>query len=216
MADVVIAGAAGRMGCRLVALLQEAQRDQHLLDFAPAATARIDLPGIGDLQQRFFVGRDALRLHHRLVVADQAADRQLAEDDLIGAFLVARCVEVFDAHQPAPAVCTRIEPRSGECAVAPQGRAADYEGKPVEPSAAVAAALEPELARVAALRAEPLGAVASGPIGRAAPEAPLDAWVAYVYLRDNPAGPHEEYWLHAAGCRRWLRIRRDTLTHEIS
>jgi len=51
---------------------------------------------------------------------------------------------------------------------------------------------------------------------RPAPEAPLDAWVAYVYLRDNPAGPHEEYWLHAAGCRRWLRIRRDTLTHEIS
>lgn len=35
----------------------------------------------------------------------------------------------------------------------------------------------------------------------------------YVYLRDNPAGPHEEYWYHSAGCRAWLRVRRDTRTH---
>ena len=50
---------------------------------------------------------------------------------------------------------------------------------------------------------------------RPSPDAPLDAWVAYVYLRDNPAGPHDEYWQHSAGCRRWFRIRRDTVTHEI-
>jgi len=25
-----------------------------------------------------------------------------------------------------------------------------------------------------------------------------------------------EYWQHVAGCRRWLRIRRDTVTHEIT
>ena len=37
----------------------------------------------------------------------------------------------------------------------------------------------------------------------------------YVYLRDNPAGPHEELWYHAGGCRTWLRVRRDTRTHEI-
>ena len=38
---------------------------------------------------------------------------------------------------------------------------------------------------------------------------------AYVYLRDNPAGPHDELWYHGAGCRGWLRVRRDTRTHEI-
>ena len=36
-----------------------------------------------------------------------------------------------------------------------------------------------------------------------------------VYLRDNPAGPHDELWQHAAGCRSWLRVARNTLTHEI-
>jgi methylglutamate dehydrogenase subunit B len=38
---------------------------------------------------------------------------------------------------------------------------------------------------------------------------------AYVYLRTNPAGLHEEHWYHTAGCRQWLRIRRDTRTHVI-
>ena len=51
---------------------------------------------------------------------------------------------------------------------------------------------------------------------RPAADAPLEAWFAYVYLRDNPAGPHVEYWQHVAGCRRWIRIRRDTVTHEIT
>jgi len=41
------------------------------------------------------------------------------------------------------------------------------------------------------------------------------AWVAFVYLRDNPAGPHDELWQHSAGCRRWFRVRRDTRTHTI-
>jgi methylglutamate dehydrogenase subunit B len=50
---------------------------------------------------------------------------------------------------------------------------------------------------------------------RPAPDAPDEAWHAYVYLRDNPAGPHEEYWQHHAGCRRWFRLRRDTVTHQI-
>jgi sarcosine oxidase subunit delta len=36
-----------------------------------------------------------------------------------------------------------------------------------------------------------------------------------VYLRDNPAGPHREHWLHTAGCGSWLVIERNTLTHEI-
>jgi len=36
-----------------------------------------------------------------------------------------------------------------------------------------------------------------------------------VYLRDNPAGPHRELWYHGFGCRTWLRVTRDTRTHEI-
>lgn len=44
---------------------------------------------------------------------------------------------------------------------------------------------------------------------------PLEAWLEYVYLRDNPRGPHWEYWQHIAGCRRWIRVQRDTLTHQI-
>jgi methylglutamate dehydrogenase subunit B len=36
-----------------------------------------------------------------------------------------------------------------------------------------------------------------------------------VYLRNNPAGPHEELWYHAFGCRSWLIVARNTLTHEI-
>ena len=42
------------------------------------------------------------------------------------------------------------------------------------------------------------------------------AWNAYVYDRTNPAGEHAEIWQHAGGCRRHLRIVRNTLTHEIS
>lgn len=38
----------------------------------------------------------------------------------------------------------------------------------------------------------------------------------YVYLRDNPAGPHRELWYHASGCRRWLVVERNTLTHTIA
>jgi heterotetrameric sarcosine oxidase delta subunit len=41
------------------------------------------------------------------------------------------------------------------------------------------------------------------------------SWHAYVYLRDNPKGPHAELWYHAAGCRRWLRVERDTATQVI-
>jgi heterotetrameric sarcosine oxidase delta subunit len=40
-------------------------------------------------------------------------------------------------------------------------------------------------------------------------------FVEAVYLRENPAGSHRELWFHAAGCRGWLRVTRNTLTHEI-
>jgi len=48
------------------------------------------------------------------------------------------------------------------------------------------------------------------------PAAVPDAeWEAYVYLRDNPRGAHDELWQHTAGCRRWIEVRRDTLTHDV-
>jgi heterotetrameric sarcosine oxidase delta subunit len=37
-----------------------------------------------------------------------------------------------------------------------------------------------------------------------------------VYLRDNVAGAQTERWFHAYGCRRWLTLRRDTVTNRIS
>ena len=42
------------------------------------------------------------------------------------------------------------------------------------------------------------------------------AWLDYVFMRDNPRGPHKEYWHHVTGCRQWIVVVRDTLTHEIS
>jgi heterotetrameric sarcosine oxidase delta subunit len=42
-----------------------------------------------------------------------------------------------------------------------------------------------------------------------------ERFVEAVYLRANPAGLHEELWYHSFGCRSWLRVTRDTRTHEI-
>jgi len=47
-----------------------------------------------------------------------------------------------------------------------------------------------------------------------APDA-LPAFVEYVYLRDNPAGPHRELWQHALGCQSWLVVTRNVRTHVI-
>lgn len=40
-------------------------------------------------------------------------------------------------------------------------------------------------------------------------------WNAYVFERDNPRGPHRELWQHSQGCRCWLEVERNTLSHEI-
>ncbi len=45
-------------------------------------------------------------------------------------------------------------------------------------------------------------------------EPELQPWVNYVFNRDNPRGPHKEYWHHVQGCRQWVVLERDTLTHE--
>jgi heterotetrameric sarcosine oxidase delta subunit len=50
---------------------------------------------------------------------------------------------------------------------------------------------------------------------RPVPQASATEWFDYVYLRHNPRGPHDEWWLHGAGCRRWFKLRRDTRTHAI-
>jgi methylglutamate dehydrogenase subunit B len=42
-----------------------------------------------------------------------------------------------------------------------------------------------------------------------------NAWMDYVYWRDNPTGRHRELWYHATGCRAWLIVTRDVTTHEI-
>ena len=46
-------------------------------------------------------------------------------------------------------------------------------------------------------------------------DAPAADWYTYVYERDNPAGPHAEWWHHNHGCRQWLEIVRDTSTHDV-
>ena len=46
-------------------------------------------------------------------------------------------------------------------------------------------------------------------------EGDMQAFVEAVYVRDNPAGRHQDLWYHAFGCRAWLRVTRDTRSHEI-
>lgn len=43
----------------------------------------------------------------------------------------------------------------------------------------------------------------------------FDVWAEYVWSRENPRGRHSEHWQHTHGCRQFLRVARDTLTHEI-
>jgi len=50
------------------------------------------------------------------------------------------------------------------------------------------------------------------------PSDPLaaDKFYEYQYLRNNPAGEHQELWYHEQGDRSWLVVTRDTLSHEIT
>jgi sarcosine oxidase subunit delta len=43
-----------------------------------------------------------------------------------------------------------------------------------------------------------------------------EAFVDYVYMRDNPKGWHVEWWHHVAGCRQVVKVVRHTVTHEIA
>jgi heterotetrameric sarcosine oxidase delta subunit len=42
-----------------------------------------------------------------------------------------------------------------------------------------------------------------------------EEWARYLFYRDNPKGTFAERWSHAAGCRRWFNVLRDTVTNEI-
>jgi len=42
-----------------------------------------------------------------------------------------------------------------------------------------------------------------------------EEWETYLFMRDNPRGEHRERWVHAAGCRQWFNVVRNTVTHEV-
>ena len=46
-------------------------------------------------------------------------------------------------------------------------------------------------------------------------DAPEADWVEAVYMRDQPRGPTRELWRHAFGCRSFVAIERDNVTHEV-
>lgn len=50
---------------------------------------------------------------------------------------------------------------------------------------------------------------------RPSDDASLADWLDFVYIRSNPKGPHEEYWQHVLGCRAWVEVSRDTVSHFI-
>lgn len=41
------------------------------------------------------------------------------------------------------------------------------------------------------------------------------AFFDYVHIRENPAGPNAELWQHSSGCRSWLHVVRNTVSHEV-
>ena len=65
---------------------------------------------------------------------------------------------------------------------------------------------------------QPEAGVALKPPTKARPDPETAAaadWCDYVFYRDNPRGRHVEYWHHGQGCRLWLKVARDTVTHKI-
>ena len=46
-------------------------------------------------------------------------------------------------------------------------------------------------------------------------DAPAAEWLQAVFERDNPRGLQTETWHHVHGCRLWLVVERDNVTHRI-
>ncbi len=43
----------------------------------------------------------------------------------------------------------------------------------------------------------------------------MEDWDNFVYNRKSLRGKHKELWQHISGCRQWIKVERDTATHEI-
>ena len=48
------------------------------------------------------------------------------------------------------------------------------------------------------------------------PGADAKAWSDYLYFNENMSGPQDEWWYHNMGCGDWVKVRRNTVTHEIT
>lgn len=46
-------------------------------------------------------------------------------------------------------------------------------------------------------------------------DAPIEQWHEAVFMRENVRGMQSETWHHVHGCRLWLIVERDTMSHEI-
>jgi sarcosine oxidase subunit delta len=51
---------------------------------------------------------------------------------------------------------------------------------------------------------------------RPAADAPAQDWDDYLHTRENPAGELQDLWYHEQGCGAWLKVTRNTVTHEIA
>ncbi len=40
-------------------------------------------------------------------------------------------------------------------------------------------------------------------------------WADYLFMRTNPKGPYLEQWTHAAGCRKFFVVKRNTANNQI-
>lgn len=40
-----------------------------------------------------------------------------------------------------------------------------------------------------------------------------EQWSDYLFFRTNPKGPHDELWVHTAGCRQYFKARRHTVSY---
>lgn len=52
-------------------------------------------------------------------------------------------------------------------------------------------------------------------LDRPGEEAGSEVWDDYLHNRDNPAGVTRDLWYHEQGCCSWLKVTRNTVTHEI-
>jgi sarcosine oxidase subunit delta len=43
-----------------------------------------------------------------------------------------------------------------------------------------------------------------------------DEWTDYLFMRQNPKGTFIEQWCCAYGCGQWFKVRRDSVTHEVT